>query len=114
MRISDWSSDVCSSDLLPDDVDQRLGEIAAALAALDTRPIVYDEAEIGRAGAFVSIRSDGRLCVDRGYVRLEDEAPIAVDSPGDAEPGTEAPDGSETSAPTVQRSLIPLGGQTAP
>src|SRR3546814_1105889 len=90
MRIRDWSSDVCSSDL----------------------PIVYDEAEIGRAGAVVSIGSDGRLCVDRGYVRLEDEAPIAVDSHGDAETGTEAPDGSEPSAPTVQRAVITIGGQT--
>src|SRR3546814_4201757 len=92
MRIRDWSSDVCSSDL----------------------PIVYDEAEIGRAGAVVSIGSDGRLCVDRGYVRLEDEAPIAVDSHGDAETGTEAPDGSEPSAPTVQRAVITIGGQTEP
>src|SRR3546814_613956 len=58
MRISDWSSDVCSSDL--------------------------------------------------------DEAPTAVDSNGDAETGTEAPDGSEPSAPTGQRAVITIGGQTEP
>src|SRR3546814_9707665 len=36
MRISDWSSDVCSSDLVEDDrqrVEERRGRAAAALAA---------------------------------------------------------------------------------
>src|SRR3546814_14857286 len=52
------------ADELPDDVDQRLGEIEAALAAFDTRPIVYAEAEIGRAGAFRSeVRRVGTECV---------------------------------------------------
>jgi ParB family transcriptional regulator, chromosome partitioning protein len=61
------------ADELPDEVDQRLGEIETELATFDDRPVAYDPAEIARAGAFISIDSDGRLSVDRGYVRPEDE-----------------------------------------
>ncbi|SJZ31540.1 chromosome partitioning protein, ParB family [Enhydrobacter aerosaccus] len=62
-----------NADELPDEVDQRLGEIETELAAFDDRPVTYDPAEIARAGAFIGIDSDGRLSVDRGYVRPEDE-----------------------------------------
>jgi ParB family chromosome partitioning protein len=46
-------------DELPDEVDQRLGEIEAAMAALEDRPGCHDPAEIARAGVFVSIDSEG-------------------------------------------------------
>ncbi|MFZ5779542.1 MAG: ParB/RepB/Spo0J family partition protein [Pseudomonadota bacterium] len=62
-----------NADELPDDVDQRLGEIETELTAFDDRPVTYDPAEIARAGAFISVDSEGRLLVDRGYVRPEDE-----------------------------------------
>src|SRR3546814_8251265 len=84
MRISDWSSDVCSSDLdltleeqatiealtaeqarleaeyqdadeLPDEIDARMGEIETALAAFDDRSAQFDPADIAIAGVFVSI-----------------------------------------------------------
>ena len=61
-------SDYEGADELPDDVDARLGEIEAALAAFENRPLRYDPAEIARAGVFVSIDADGharcraRLC----------------------------------------------------
>src|SRR3546814_4656553 len=63
MRISDWSSDVCSSDLAID----------AELGALVDRPLVFDPAEMERAGAFVSIDRDGSVRIERGFVRAEDE-----------------------------------------
>ena len=63
------------ADELPDEVDQRLGEIETALADFENRPVAYDPADIVRAGVFVSIGVDGALSVDRGYVRPEDEAP---------------------------------------
>ena len=65
-----------ASEELSDEADQRLGEIETALEALDDRPVVFDPAEITIAGAFVSIGSDGRLRIDRGYVRTEDEPPV--------------------------------------
>ena len=63
------------ADELPEEVDQRLSELETALEALDVRPVVYDAAEIARAGVFVSIDSDGDLRMERGYVRPEDGPP---------------------------------------
>ena len=43
----------------------------------------YDPAEIANAGVFVTIDSNGSLIAERGYVRPEDEAPIASDRDDD-------------------------------
>jgi ParB family chromosome partitioning protein len=72
-RLSDEYQD---ADELPDEVDERLSELETALEGFETRPVVFDPAEIARAGAFVSIGADGHLRVERGYVRPEDEMPI--------------------------------------
>ena len=45
--------------------------------AFEERSVLYDPADIVRAGVFVSIDCEGRLSVDRGYVRPEDEAPAS-------------------------------------
>lgn len=71
-----------SDEDLPEEIDRRLAEIEAALNAFESQPVIYDPAEIARAGVFVSIDSDGRLKVERGYVRPEDEAQNEAD--GDA------------------------------
>jgi len=63
-------------DDLPEEVDRRLAELETALAAFDDRPILFDPAEVALAGAFVSVDGDGRLRVERGFVRPEDEPPI--------------------------------------
>ena len=96
------------ADELPDEVDQRLGEIETALSAFDTRPVRFEADDIARAGVFISIAHDGSVAIDRGYVRAEDEVP---------EPGIEA-DGDDTEhqpgepgAPAVQRAVITIGGQ---
>src|SRR5204862_6877158 len=68
-------SDYQDADELPDDVDQRLGEIESALMAFEDRPVLYDPTEVARAGVVISIDSEGRLSVDRGYVRAEDDVP---------------------------------------
>ena len=97
-----------NADELPDEVDARLGEIETALAAFEDRPVSYDPAEVARAGVFVCIDSDGKLSVDRGYVRPEDEPPAAVDIDGGPETDGDA---SEPSAPAVQRAVITIGGE---
>jgi ParB family transcriptional regulator, chromosome partitioning protein len=63
---------------IPEEVDAGLGEIETALGAFEDRPVVYDASEIARAGVFVSIGTDGTLHVERGYVRPEDEEPVAT------------------------------------
>jgi len=96
-------AEYAEAEELPDEVDQRLGEIETALEAFDDRPVIYDPADIARAGAFVSIDGDGDLRIERGYVRPEDEAPAEPDADGDAPEGSD-PDG------VVQRTVITVGG----
>lgn len=101
-------------DELPDAVDQRLSEIEAAIEALQTRPKIYDPADIARAGAFVSIDAEGRLAVDRGYVRPEDEcedADASVGAGGVArtDAGLDATDDAAT-APVPARTTITIAG----
>jgi ParB family chromosome partitioning protein len=98
------------ADELPDEVDQRLGEIEQALGQFETRPMIYEPAEIARAGAFVSIDRDGDLVVDRGYVRPEDEAPATVD--GEAAEPQHEPEG-DAGDPAVRRTTITIGAQAS-
>ncbi|WGD53493.1 ParB N-terminal domain-containing protein [Bradyrhizobium sp. CB1650] len=103
-----------SVDELPDEVDQRLGEIETALAAFDDRPITYQPADIARAGVFVGIDAEGALLVDRGYIRPEDEVPVAEpEQNSDGEPAAAVLDGAEPSEPVIQRAVITIGGQVA-
>jgi ParB family chromosome partitioning protein len=65
--------------------------------------VIYDPADIARAGIFVSIDGDGDLRIERGYVRPDDEAPAEPNADG------EAPEGSEDDG-DVQRTVITIGG----
>ena len=79
------------ADELPDEVDARLGEIEEAMEAFEARPIRYEADDLALAGAFVSIDSSGRLRVERGYVRPEDEPVEEVEDAGEVAPEA-APD----------------------
>ncbi|MEO3434581.1 ParB/RepB/Spo0J family partition protein [Inquilinus sp. CAU 1745] len=96
------------ADELPDEVDARLGEIEEALEACETRPMRYDADQMAKAGVFVSIRHDGQLAVERGYVRPEDE--VVEGQEGDDADGT-SPEGGEDG--NVQRAVITVGGTSA-
>lgn len=97
------------ADELPDDVDQRLGEIEASLLTLEDRPMIYDPADIARAGVFISIDAEGWLCLDRGYVRPEDEMPvIETVAAGDGQ----VSDANEASGP-AHRTAITVAGMSS-
>lgn len=98
-----------NADELPDEIDQRLGEIEAAIEALDNRPMRFEQTEIAIAGAIITIDSDGSLIAHRGYVRPEDEAPIEPTH----QDGHPTPDGSEVSslAQGVKPTVVTMGGQ---
>ena len=107
------------ADDLPEEVDQRLAEIEGLLAALDERPSVFDPAEVARAGAFVSISSEGRLRVERGYVRPEDELPVAqepeIDLDGADENGLDSGDSYTEREPVPAMALgVGADGQSGP
>ena len=74
---------------LPDAVDARLTEIDAELTTLNCRPVVFHPEEQARAGVFVSLAHDGRLRIDRGYVRPEDEPVTEADDAMVAADGAE-------------------------
>jgi len=107
-----------SPDDLPDDIDQRIGQIEVALDVFHNRMPSYEPAEVARAGAFVSIDGSGNLKVERGFVRPDDEAPIV----GPEVPATDG--GEETTAASyaqvsgaispVQRAVITIGAATEP
>jgi ParB family chromosome partitioning protein len=78
-------AEYADADELPEEIDQRLGELEEMIEALDDRPVRYDPADIARAGIFVSLDRDGSLYVERGYVRPEDEAPATPATDGEAE-----------------------------
>jgi ParB family chromosome partitioning protein len=99
------------ADELPDELDQRLGEIETALAAFEDRPVRCDPSEIARAGAFVSIDRDGKLLIERGFVRPEDEPPVAASS----SEGCGGDDrGSDASQPAAQHTVISIGAEAEP
>ena len=84
------------ADELPDEVDQRLGEIETAMEALQDRPIRFEAEELAIAGAFVSIDGSGRLRVERGYVRPEDEPVAETEEASSGEAVDSVTDDAET------------------
>ena len=84
-EVDDIEAASAEAEELTDEQDQRMAELEAAIEALNARPVVFDADEVARAGAFVSIAADGSLRIERGYVRPEDELPVAPE----AETGTE-------------------------
>jgi ParB family chromosome partitioning protein len=86
---------------LPEHVDTRLTQIDAEITALTQRPVSYDPDDMARAGVFVSLAHDGRLRIDRGYIRPEDEPAAEGDDACVTANGAE-----QQSSPTVM-----VGGQ---
>lgn len=68
-----------------EEADARFSELETAIAAFEDRPLVYEDDEKARAGAFVSIDGSGTLRVERGYVRPEDEAPVVSEEDADGD-----------------------------
>jgi ParB family chromosome partitioning protein len=74
---------------LPDEVDQRFGELEAEIERIDAKRHAYEPDEIARGGVFVVLSHDGEARIDRGFIRAEDEAP----EPEKAEDGETVIDG---------------------
>jgi len=69
------SSEYEDADELPDDVDQRFGELEAEIERIDALRHAYDPDEIGRGGVFVVLSPDGEARIERGFIRAEDQKP---------------------------------------
>lgn len=79
---------------------------------LDNRPVRYDPIDIAIAGTFVTIDANGKLVVDRGYVRPEDERPVEAERDGSQEIGVHQSE--EAAAPAIQRAVVTIGSAPAP
>ena len=79
-------AEYAQADEFPEEIDIRLGEIEQAIEALEERPVSFDTVDMQRAGAFVSLDTDGTLLVDRGFVLPED-------MPAEPEEGHDESDG---------------------
>jgi len=105
-------------DELPEEIDARLGELEQAMEKLEVRPLIFDQAEIARAGAFVTLDRSGELAVYRGYVRPEDEPRIETAVQDGIDPALAgqgddlvASDGDGNDARANVGTIITSGGQ---
>lgn len=64
-KLDRLSEEYQDANELPDEVDERLSELETLIEGFDNWPVVFDAAEIARAGAFVGIGTDGQLRVER-------------------------------------------------
>ena len=53
--------------------ETRRDLVIRAIADLENRSPVFDDAQKTKAGAFISLRDDGLLCIERGFVRKQDD-----------------------------------------
>lgn len=87
---------------LPEEVDHRLGELEAEMGLIDERPALFRLPEMIHAGVFVSVDHDGRLRIERGFVRPEDRVALRAASSTTGEQQVMSGDGvASASHPTT-------------
>ncbi|PDT82339.1 ParB/RepB/Spo0J family partition protein [Sinorhizobium sp. BJ1] len=64
------------------ETEQRLEELGNELDRLNDRPYVFDQEEVARGGAFISLGAGGELKIERGLVRSEDETQVETEGDG--------------------------------
>ncbi|AWC20960.1 plasmid partitioning protein [Aminobacter sp. MSH1] len=64
-----------NAEELPDDVDQRFGELEGEIERIDALRHAYVPDDIARGGVFVVLSHDGTARIERGFIRAEDEQP---------------------------------------
>ncbi len=71
-----------------EDIEAKLDELGGQLDAINDRPHAYDPVEKAIAGVFVTLAANGKLQVEAGFVRPEDELRPDADEAGqDADGG---------------------------
>jgi len=63
-----------SYDEMPEDVAAKLEVVSDEIDAISAKRSAYDANVIAHGGAFVVLHHDGTVRIERGFVRLEDEA----------------------------------------
>ncbi|MER9181425.1 ParB/RepB/Spo0J family partition protein [Mesorhizobium sp. M0767] len=83
-------ADYAKAEETDEAIEAKLDQLGAELDAIDDRPQSYDPAQKTIAGVFVTLAANGKLQVDAGLVRSEDEPrPETGDVDDGEEGGTE-------------------------
>ena len=80
--------------------EERIETLKRQIAETENKSALYSENQKSIAGAFVSLRDDGFLEIERGYVRREDHA--ALPAIGDDASGENAPEWMDGDAAPVE------------
>ncbi len=97
---------------LPEEVDRRLAELEREIAALDERPGHFEADAIACCGAYVSLGHEGRVRIERGYMRQEDELSVEPSSKDGETTGFGGEHGIDAVG-SVQRAVITIGAGSA-
>ena len=76
------------------ETEKRLSAVTQRITELEAKTPTFAPEDVASAGCFVSLDSDGRLCIERGYVRPEDEPRSSEDAEA-AEPLESASGGEQ-------------------
>ena len=79
-----------SYDEMPENVAMKLEAVSDEIDTISAKRLAYDASVIAHGGAFVVLHHDGTVRIERGFVRLEDEA--LADPQPEGEGGDEAID----------------------
>ncbi|MDG3444575.1 ParB/RepB/Spo0J family partition protein [Nitrospirillum amazonense] len=99
---------------LPDDINEKLEEIEAAIAEIENEPATYTPAEMAMAGCFVSVSRDGELAISAGYVRPEDEPVLDAPTDADADGVSDTAKGDPTDPDTTNPTDLPTRAAPEP
>ncbi|NJC34360.1 ParB family chromosome partitioning protein [Sphingomonas jejuensis] len=88
-----------SYDEMPEDVAAKLEAVSDEIDAISERRSAYDGNVIAHGGAFVVLHHDGSVRVERGFVRLEDEAQADPQPEPNAEGDATDPQAGEDEQP---------------
>ncbi|CAB3810280.1 hypothetical protein LMG27177_07112 [Paraburkholderia fynbosensis] len=86
-----------------DRLNDEIGRVSAALIALESVALVWDEQQMAEAGAFVIVGPQGELVIERGLVRRENaDALEAAGAHVTGTPEAEAQDAVSATAPKIK------------
>jgi ParB family transcriptional regulator, chromosome partitioning protein len=75
---------------IPEEVAEKINALSAEIDRLSERQYIFAAEDIARGGAFICLTHDGRLRVERGFIRSEDE-PEAEDESAEGQDATPEP-----------------------
>jgi ParB family chromosome partitioning protein len=85
-------AEYAEAEEVDEEIEKKLDELGAELDAIDDRPHVYDPNQKALAGVFVTLGANGKIQVEAGFVRPEDEPREANDETGEEGGGDSASD----------------------